>query len=224
MVREKVALPDLVARSRIEFKDGQAAYDSATLRDGGIAKTLETLKGYAADTSKAARVRSNAWLVGSHLLWCDGNLKEALIWIDRAAQADSSTDVLLMKAHLLEASGDVDQARVTYEQVKPLLTEASDREKVTLRLTFIEVGKSNIKALIDLANTRDRDFRNRAAIALAVLNHHDEARKLYEIGEGEKSTLLREHLRLSQWSLRAGDFMDVEGACLACLGAGGAAA
>ncbi len=55
-----MALPDLVARSRIEFKDGQAAYDSATIRDGSIAKALEALKGYAEDTSKTARVRSNA--------------------------------------------------------------------------------------------------------------------------------------------------------------------
>ncbi len=101
----------------------------------------------------------------------------------RQWRADASTDALLMKAHLLEASGDVDQARATYEQVKPLLTDAGDREKVTLRLTFIEVGKSNIKALIDLATTRDHDFRNRAAVASAILNHHDEARKLYEIGE-----------------------------------------
>ena len=65
-------------------------------------------------------------------------------------------------------------------------------------------GRQNVDVLVRLAQKRDRDFRNRTAVALAVMNHYDAAAGLYQI-YGDRADRFRQHLRLAQWALEAGD-------------------
>ncbi len=193
----------LLTSSPIEFATVDPLYRDAARREGGILKVIEELKAYGADAAQPSEKRANALLVASHMQWRYGQRKEAAELVDQALKMEVTADLALQQARLLEASGEVEQAQRWYEQAFELLKDPKRREQVRLRMTFVAVGQQNIEALVRLAQGRDRAFRNRAAVALAVLNYYDEATGLYEV-YGEGSERFRQHLRLSQWALEAG--------------------
>src|SRR5690606_18776563 len=102
-------------------------------------------------------------------------------------------ELLLQNARLREASGRPAEARALYERALERVEDPEEREEVQLRLTFLASDARNVDALVALARSRDREFRNRAAVALAILNHPGEAAELYEVfGDDEQQH--RQHL------------------------------
>src|SRR5690349_10865260 len=69
--------------------------------------------------------------------------------------------------------------------------------------SLAETGTRDPQALTALAKGKDRAFRNRAAITLALLGHPAEAIELYDVS-GDARERFRQHLRLAQWALQAG--------------------
>ena len=85
------------------------------------------------------------------------------------------------KARLFDASGKMDETREWYQKALSLTTNPQLKETIRLRLTFTEVIAKDVQGLVALAKASPRDFRNRAAIALAILDFDKEAADLYQV-------------------------------------------
>lgn len=195
-------LPAVLAQVRIEPPAIETIYNEAILRDGTVDAVVNQLADHAKDETQPRRSRTNALLVASHLQWRFGRMPAAMEVIDRAIAIESSGTLTLHKARLLEASGKLTEAREWYERSAAFVTDSDEKEDAVMRLTFLVTDPQNVDALVQLAKTRDREFRNRAAVALAILNHPAEAADLYEVfGEGTQRQ--RQHLRLAQWAVQA---------------------
>lgn len=188
---------------RLESAAIEALYNAAILRDGTVDVAVRQLELQSKDTKASPHARANALLAAGHLQWRFGRLPAATDLIDRALALETTGELTFLQARLLEAAGKLPEARRGYEQTLTLLTDPELKEDVQLRLTFLVTDAQNVSALVALAQTRDRDFRNRAAVALAILSHPGEAADLYEVF-GDGSQRQHQHLRLAQWALQAG--------------------
>ncbi len=197
-------LESLVATRQIDFATVDPLYRESMMRDGSLDEVLAQLQAMSKESVRSRRERSNALLIVSHLQWRFGLRQDAQNTIEEALKIETSADLALQQARLLEAAGELQQSQRWYDQAFALTSDKTRKENIRLRMTFVAVGQQNIEALVRLAQSRDRDFRNRAAVALAVLSHYDEAAGLYQV-YGEGSDRFRQHLRLAQWALEAGD-------------------
>ncbi len=195
-------LPVVLAQARVEPAAIETIYNEAILRDGNVDAAVGQLSALAQAETQPRRLRTNALLVASHLHWRFGRLPAALEIIDRAIAIEASPALTLQKARLLEAAGKLAEARQAYEQTLASATDPAEKEDVLMRLTFLVTNSQNVGELFALAKTRDPEFRNRAAVALAILNRPAEAAELYEVF-GAGSQRQRQHLRLAQWAVQA---------------------
>lgn len=112
---------------------------------------------------------------------------------------------MLLYARLLDARGDPDGASSWYERAAQATRSTAERGFIRLRLTLSEASNRNVHALIELAKERDRAFRNRAAITLALLGHVDAATRLYEVSP-ELGNPFRQRARIAHWAIESGQF------------------
>ncbi len=194
-----------VAQDRLDATGISALFDRAILDDGGIDKAIERLATTAEDASGSARQRADAWLTIAHLRWRYGQRGEAVTTTDKALALRESIDGTLLKARLLDATGNADEAAMWYGRATEATVVSAEKEFIGLRLTMATASNRNIGALVDLANERDQAFRNRAAIVLALLGHPAEAIALYRASV-EFGNPFRQHARLAHWSIESDDF------------------
>jgi predicted Zn-dependent protease len=192
----------LLARPHIDADIIEPLYNDAITRTGTIDQLVATLTRASQDATKPAHARANALLVSSHVLWRHGRIAPALQAVDAGLALQAGVDLVYYKARLLDASGDVTQAQEWYQKALALTIDPQVKAEIRLRLTFIDATDRHADSLVDLAKTRDHAFRNRAAVALAILGHPDDALHLYQV-DGQGSERFREHLRLAQWALVA---------------------
>jgi tetratricopeptide (TPR) repeat protein len=194
----------LLAPARIDPAVIVRAYNDAIVKDGTIDGIVKRLTDASADQSKPKRYRANACLVRSHLLWRHGRMAPAIAAVDEGLAIDAYDDLVYHKARLLDASGVKDQAREWYQKALAQTASVQLKETIRLRLTLVDAVDQNVKGLIELAKTRPRDFRNRAAIALAILGFNREAADLYEIF-GDAGERYHQYVRVAQWAIRGGN-------------------
>ena len=135
------------------------------------------------------------------LLWRFGEADRALAAADAALAIDESVDGVLLKGRLLDAAGEAEQATAWYERAAAATDRAAEKEFIRLRLVMAEATNRNIEALVALAEQRDPDFGNRAAITLALLGHPDQAIAVFEPAAGDP---FRQRVRLAHWAIEAG--------------------
>ncbi|MEJ1962756.1 MAG: hypothetical protein WDO56_14905 [Gammaproteobacteria bacterium] len=152
----------------------------------------------------SASASADAAIAASRAQWRSGDLKAAQATTEKALKRAVTADLAQQEALLLEAGGEPVKAQEWYRKALQLSTDPQQQALLRLRLTFVGLGQQDVSQLVTLARGRDREFRNRAAVALAVLGHYDEANHLYTIF-GETSERFRQHLRLAQWALEAGN-------------------
>ncbi len=194
-----------VAQDRLDATGISALFDRAILDDGGIDKAIERLATTAEEASGSVQQRADAWLTIAHLRWRYGERGEAVTATDKALALRESVDGTLLKARLLDATGNDDEAAMWYGKATEATTVAEEKEFIGLRLTMATASNRNIGALVDLANERGQAFRNRAAIVLALLGHPAEAIALYRASV-EFGNPFRQHSRLTHWAIESGDF------------------
>lgn len=197
-----LSVPALLAGARPVPATIEKVYREAILRDGEVGPIVRELQAVAVNRAAPSGQRATALLVASHLQWRFGRIKEAAQAAEQAVALERSGDTLWLRARLDEASGNLVAARQGYQEALVLLADPEMREEAQLRLVFLETDPRDVRALVELARTRDREFRNRAAVALAILNRPAEAIELYEV-HGEGGEAQRHHLRLAQWALAA---------------------
>lgn len=179
-------------------------YRQAILKDGNLDKTLARLNATADDARNSVHARADAMLMASDLLWRHGLAPQALESVERALKIEESAEALIQKAQLLDATGDMAQARTWYEKALPL-TDQKESVRVRLRLALMQGSGGDPKALVELAKSQDQVFRNRVAVALAVLGHTKEALEIFRVISPRNPERFQEQLRLTEWALRTGD-------------------
>ena len=191
--------------SRLPVDTIRAAYDDAIIGDGGIERTLKRLRVFADGRNRSRGEQASIHLVIAHIHWRHGDREASLAAIETALGHHETTDGLLLKARLLDVAGEVEAAVPFYERALAATDRKQEAEFIRIRLTMAQARALNVDALLELAQERDQSFKNRAAIALAVLGHPDLASSIYRAVQGdEKGRMYREHLRLAEWSLASG--------------------
>lgn len=183
----------------------EQAADEATLREKSIDGLVERFSNSASDTTLNDRTRANAFLTVAHLQWQYGRLDEAVEAVEKALLMSESIDVLVTKARLLDAKGDEAQADEWYAKAEELAAGPEELEFMAIRRAMIKADEDNIQSLLELANKRDQTFKNRAAVAVALLGHPDKAIVLYQ-PEPESEHYDRQLVRVTEWALSALDF------------------
>ena len=190
--------------ARLDVDAIRGVYDDAIVGDGGIERTLRRLGVFAAGQNRTSAQRANIHLVIAHVHWRHGDRAASLAAIETAMDHHETTDGLLLMARLLDVAGDADAAVPFYERALAATDRKEEAEFIRIRLTMAEARARNVEALIDLARERDQSFKNRAAIALAVLGHPDLASEIYQAVKDDPGRAYREHVRLAQWALASG--------------------
>ncbi|MXY56320.1 MAG: hypothetical protein F4Y41_07945, partial [Gammaproteobacteria bacterium] len=190
---------------RVDLPAVDGLYDETMLEGDSIDLTIRRLGVFADNGRRSAAERANHYLTIAHIHWRHGSQERALSAVDSALDLRETPDALLLKARLLDATGNPAAATEWYRKAAQVTDRAAEREFIRIRLTMAEASDRNIDALVTLANERDQDFRNRAAITLALLGHPDQALALYDPDE-EFGNPFRQQVRVAQWAIDSGDF------------------
>jgi len=182
--------------------DASDLYDLAILEQGDHEPLVIWLQ-VRADGGDAA-----AALLAAQLDWRAGDLAAARATLRPLLDEDPTPQVRLLHARLLDANDLTDEAVDAYEA----LVEDADPDLarwLRLRLALMTMGRGeeHEDALAELARgeSQPRDFRNRAAIALALLGRPADAIDLFVPTEEEGTPLFRDLVRLAEWAVRAED-------------------
>ena len=190
---------------RVDLQRVRALYDETILDYGSIDLAVRRIGVFAENRDKTAQERANHYLTIAHIHWRHGDQNRALGAVDSALALRKTPDALLLKARLLDATGNPADATEWYRQAAEATGNAAEQEFIRTRLTMAEASNRNIDALVTLASQGDPAFRNRAAITLALLGHADQALALYDPAEASGNPF-RQHVRVAQWAIEAGDF------------------
>ena len=190
---------------RVDLAAVDALYNETMLEGDSIDLAIRRLGVFADNERKSATERANHHLTIAHIHWRHGSQARALSAVDSALDLRETPDALLLKARLLDATGNPGEATAWYRKAADVTDRTSEREFIRIRLTMAEASERNVDALVALAKQRDQRFRNRAAITLALLGHPDQALALYDPDE-QFGNPFRQHVRVAQWAIDAGDF------------------
>ncbi len=193
------------ASVRVDLQKIDALYDETILQDDSIELAVRRIGVFADNRGKSAQERANHHLTIAHIHWRHGSQEQALRSVDNALALRETPDGLLLKARLLDATGNPLEATEWYRKAADATDSAAEQEFIRIRLTMAEASNRNIDALVTLAEQGDPSFRNRAAITLALLGHSGQALALYDPDEGSGNPF-RQHARVAQWAIDAGDF------------------
>ena len=190
--------------ARLDVDAVRAVYDDAIVGDGGIERTLKRLGVFAGGRNRSSNQRAAIHLVIAHIHWRHGDRAASLAAIETAMDHHETTDGLLLNARLLDVAGDAEAAVPFYERALAATDRKEEAEFIRIRLTMAEARARDVEALVDLAAERDQSFKNRAAIAVAILGHPDLANTIYRVVKDDPTRAYREHVRLAQWALASG--------------------
>ncbi len=189
---------------RLDVDKVRALYDEAILIDGTVELAIQRLDLFSRTGNRASREIAFNKLTVAHLHWQYGDSERAMEIVDDSLAVEETTDAVLMKARLLDAGGDERAAVEWYNKALSMTASDEEREFIRIRLTMVDVDASNVAALVDLAGQRDQAFKNRAAVALAVLGNADRAIELYK-PDPEAGKAFQQFVRQAEWAIAAGN-------------------
>ncbi len=200
------ALADLIASLETSQRSDPelvaAVYRETVLSGDGISRAVARLTAYARAATLSPEAQAACHLAIAHLQWRDGKIEAAVGSSDKALDSSATREALLLKARLLDAGGEQDQAREWYQRAAEAYGEGEEQWLIRVRLAMMDVSSRNVDVLEQLASQRDQDFRNQAAVVLALLGRPERAIALYKPLE-EAGKLFQQHVRLSEWALKA---------------------
>ena len=179
-----------------------AVYRESVLTGGGIGMAVARLSAHARGVTLSPEGQAACHLAIAHLQWRNGAIKEAIAASEEALASAPTPGALLLKARLLDAGGDEDLAQEWYERAAAEFGEGDEQWLIRVRLAMMDVSSYNVEVLEELVAHRGQDYRNQAAVVLALLGRPERAIELFEPLE-EAGKLFQQHLRLSEWALQA---------------------
>lgn len=200
------ALAELImeAQTKDEFNPRKVAavYRETVLRGEGIDRVVLRLEAFSRQPGLSDQARARLHLAAAHLQWRDGRIGPALASSSRAMELAPDADTLLLQARLLDAGGESERARDLYVRAAEASGEGEEQWLIRTRLAMMDANRIDVEALEKLALRRDPQFRNQAAVVVALLGRPERAIKLYE-PRAEDGSLYPQHLRLAEWALMA---------------------
>lgn len=191
--------------SRLDLTLIDAVFNDAIIEHRNIDDAVNTLLIESENENNSTNHRVNSLLAVAHLFWRFGDFEAATDTVEVAISMQETTDGSLLKARLLDAQGNEEEARTWYTNALASTDDGDEKEFIQIRLAMIDVDTSNVDALYELAQQRDQEFKNRAAITLAVLGHPEKAIDLYKTDESN-AKYFRQLIRLAEWSLLVEDY------------------
>ena len=180
-------------------------FNDGILKHRSLDPVIEDLRVVAENTDLDDRTRAKSYLSMAHLFWRYGHFDNAIEVADSAIALEETTDSTLLKARLLDAQGERGEAVEWYQKTLQLTNLPEEQKFIRIRLAMIDVQPTNVEALIDLAAQEDQEFKNRAALTLAVLGHPTDAVDLYQPNP-ESKFYFRQLLRLTEWAILCENF------------------
>ena len=180
-------------------------FNDEILTHQSLDPAIQELRSLAEDLEAGKHTRAKSYLSMAHLYWRYGHFDSAIEVADLALELEETTDGTLLKARLLDAQGKLGDAVEWYEKTLQLTQLPEEQQFIQIRLAMIDVQPTNVAALIDLAAQENQDFKNRAALTLAVLGHPTNAVELYQPNP-ENKYYYRQLLRLTEWAILAENF------------------
>ncbi len=203
------ALAELIAASQSsdEFDASKVAavYRETILSGDGIDRAVARLTAFSRQPGLSLTAQANLHVAVAQLQWRDGEIDQAVTSSDKALEIAPTADTLLLKARLLDSGGDTEQARDWYRRAAQAFGDGDEQWLIQTRLAMMEVSGRSVESLGDLAGQRDQDFRNQAAVVLALLGRPERAFDLYK-PRAEDGRLYRQHLRLAEWALQSEEY------------------
>ena len=190
---------------RLDVSVVHEVFDHSVTESLNIDQAVSQLNEIGSDSDRPELERVKSFLSVAHLQWQFGQLELALEAAENAIGLQETSDGTFLKARLLDASGEEQEAIEWYEKAVSTTDRPEEHEFIQTRLTMIQVDDKNVDSLIELANKRDQEFQNRAAITLAILGHPDKALLHYKPDPSSK-LYFRQLIRVAEWSLKAEDF------------------
>ncbi|MYF53402.1 MAG: hypothetical protein F4039_09600 [Gammaproteobacteria bacterium] len=191
--------------SRLDLALIDAVFNDSIIEHRNIDDAVNTLLIESENENNSTTHRVKSLLAVAHLYWRFGDFEAATDTVEVAMGMQETTDGSLLKARLLDAQGNEDDARTWYTDALASTNDGDEKEFIQIRLAMIDVDTSNVDALFELAQQRDQEFKNRAAITLAVLGHPEKAIDLYKTDE-DNDKYFRQLIRLAEWSLLVEDY------------------
>ena len=200
------ALAELIASlettARYDPEKAAAVYREAVASGTGIDRTVARLRAYSRRDALSPEGRAACHLAIAHFKWRDGAIEDAMLASDEALERSPTPEAMLLKARLLDAGGKENQARDWYRRAAEAFGPGDEEWLIRVRLAMMDVSSRNVAALENLAAQRTQEFRNQAAVVLALLDRPDRAIALYQPLEAA-GKLYQQHVRLSEWALQA---------------------
>ena len=180
-------------------------FNDAILTHLKLDPALDELRDIAENAEVSDRARAKSYLSMAHLYWRYGHFDSAIEVADKAIELKETTDSTLLKARLLDAQGQRGDAVEWYQKTLELTQLPEEQKFIRIRLAMIDVQPTNVEALINLAVEEDQEFKNRAALTLAVLGHPTDALNLYQPNP-ESKYYFRQLLRITEWAILCEDY------------------
>lgn len=190
---------------RLDLNLVYRVFNDVILTHRNLDPAIGDLRNIAEDVEADARARVKSYLSMAHLYWRYGQFDSAIEQADLALELEETTDGTLLKARLLDAQGKKGEAVEWYEKTLELTKLSEEQQFIRIRLAMIDVQPTNVEALVDLAAAQNQEFKNRAALTLAVLGHPITAVELYEPNP-ESKYYFRQLLRITEWAILAENF------------------
>ena len=198
-------MEDNAGTSRLSLSLIDEVYTDAIKAHRSIDEPVAALTEVANDENRTDAYRAKTFLSIAHLYWRYGNFENAIQTVDQALELDETTDGTLLKARLLDAQGEERDAIDWYNKTLDSTELEDEREFIRIRLAMIGVNTTNVDDLYALAQLQDQEFKNRAALTLAILGQPKKAIELYRPDPNSKH-YFRQLLRLTEWGITAEDF------------------
>ncbi|MYF38029.1 MAG: hypothetical protein F4219_04575 [Gammaproteobacteria bacterium] len=191
--------------SRLNTSMVDRVYDHWIGEERIISSAIEVFHEIAIDEDREIGERVNAHLTIAHFYWRYGDRNGALNSVESALSLEQTRDGTLLKAQLLDADGEEAEAAEWYRKAIESTELPDEQEFLQIRLTMIQVDRRNADALVRLAVNRDQQFKNRAALVLAILGYPKDALVLY-VPESESDHYVSQLIRVAEWALKAEDY------------------
>ena len=205
----EVLMEDNASPNRLSLTLIDDVYTDSIKTYRSVEEPVATLTSVAEDENNTNAYRTKSYLSIAHLYWRYGNFENAIQAVDQALELNETTDGTLLKARLLDAQGEEREAINWYNKTLGSTELEDEREFIRIRLAMIGVNTTNVDDLYALAQQQDQEFKNRAALTLAILGQPDKAIELYRPDPNSKH-YFRQLLRLTEWGLTSEDYETAE--------------
>ena len=197
-------------KGRLSLDSIKDVFNESIIENQSIEDAVSTLTETAEDPANNAWHRTKSYLSIAHLYWRYGQLPAAteiltLLAENEELNSELVVDYYILAGRIADANGDEQQALAHYENAFARTDNPDEKEFIQIRLAMIDTDKTNVDALYSLAINRDQEFKNRAAITLAVLGHTDKALELYKPNPDDEK-YFRQLIRHAEWAVIAKDY------------------